>query len=725
MKYMVKKWWVLAIIAVAVAFLLEIVQINSWPRPVELAISEESKKKEVSIDPKEDIEFHHYELTETGIKPVDSDPQMLIELHDLELCSDISFYFSTPTPDVFQVRVLWPEEDHSFTESNSQIIQIPTGIQYWHMDIPEGEYHMLQLEINSVSGSVIPLASIGLSDGVTTEMTMQEPKIHPIRLAVVAILLFAVLFWLTWCKVWQGMGKAIHNGIRGIKAGKLKSVLYALVFPAAIGLSIFLFWVFCSVLGDKTMTMPRIVFSGLIGLFAACLFVFRKTLMTQPEYLFLILMVCLGFLFSYYVPHSGINGWDEDYHYTQALKTSYVDSLIMTPQDHATVARTVPYSFDLNGGIEELYTRQDNLYRSEAMERYPTAAEIKAWPELFNGIGLYIGRILGVRYYMIHFMGRFTGLLCYAFLGFFAMRKLKSGKMIVAAAFLIPTEVFIACSYNYDSYLTGFTAVGLCYYMAQWQDRNAKVTLKDTIIMIGTIAFGCLTKVVYIPLMLIILLLPKDKFKSRKLHTWYVLSILAVSAFVAISCLIPDMIKGTSISDGDIRGGDTVSVRGQLSFILKDPGKFVGIVWRYITNEWFYLGRVGELLTNMAYHGIMPNQFLYLAILVAVAFTDKNEYDRELAHHPWAHIWPILVSMATIVIVITVMYLEFTPIGTNRVNGAQFRYMVPMVLPIMLHIGSGLVENKMNRAWYNGLVLSALAFVGFSVVYHGFIIKYF
>ena len=91
---------------------------------------------------------------------------------------------------------------------------------------------------------------------------------------------------------------------------------------------------------------------------------------------------------------------------------------------------------------------------------------------------------------------------------------------------------------------------------------------------------------------------------------------------------------------------------GPLSFILKDPGKFVGIVWRYITNEWFYLGRVGELLTNIAYHGIMPNQFLYLAILVAVAFTDKNEYDRELAHHPWAHIWPILVSMATIVIVI-------------------------------------------------------------------------
>ena len=106
------------------------------------------------------------------------------------------------------------------------------------------------------------------------------------------------------------------------------------------------------------------------------------------------------------------------------------------------------------------------------------------------------------------------------------------------------------------------------------------------------------------------------------------------------------------------------------------------------------------------------------------AFTDKNEYDRELVHRPWAHIWPILVSFACVMLVMTSMYLAFTPVGGNRVNGAQFRYLIPLVLPVLMHIGSGKMENHMDRGWYNGLVFSAAAYVEFACVYNAFINKY-
>ena len=76
-------------------------------------------------------------------------------------------------------------------------------------------------------------------------------------------------------------------------------------------------------------------------------------------------------------------------------------------------------------------------------------------------------------------------------------------------------------------------------------------------------------------------------------------------------------------------------------------------------------------------------------------------------------------------LVITSMYLAYTPVGAGHVNGAQFRYIIPMILPVLLHIGSGLVDNNMNRAWYNGLVFSIIAFVGFASVYNGFICKYY
>ena len=74
---------------------------------------------------------------------------------------------------------------------------------------------------------------------------------------------------------------------------------------------------------------------------------------------------------------------------------------------------------------------------------------------------------------------------------------------------------------------------------------------------------------------------------------------------------------------------------------------------------------------------------------------------------------------------ISSMYLAFTPVGADHVAGAQFRYLIPMMLPVLFHLGSGLIENKMNRGWYNGLVFCIVAYVGFSCVYNGFICRYY
>ena len=85
----------------------------------------------------------------------------------------------------------------------------------------------------------------------------------------------------------------------------------------------------------------------------------------------------------------------------------------------------------------------------------------------------------------------------------------------------------------------------------------------------------------------------------------------------------------------------------------------------------------------------------------------------------------MIVSACLVVAVMASMYIAFTPVGASRVNGAQFRYLIPMVLPVLMHIGSGKVENRMHRGWYNALVLSAAAYAGFACVYNAFIIRYF
>ena len=713
-----KKWWVLLIIAVAAAFLLEIVQISTQPKvykPVETA---EMKLQETAVFPEAVTGTYGYEITEDGLETTAADPQLYLDTYDSGIISTVSFSFHRPTESDLRIQIFCPDANGDLSEQNSAISNCPAGTEYWTMEIPKTGYAFLRVDID---GTPIPLKAIGVGD-MQAPAQAQPVSMHARRIVIVAVLLFAVLLWATWCGVWGSIRKTAVNAVRGIREGKGKSILGAVLFPVIIGAAIFLFWIFCTVIGGKPMTSPRIVFAGLIGLFGACMLIFRKTLKDQPEYLFLVLVLCIGFLFCWYVPHTGLNGWDEDYHYTQALKTSYVDSLVKTPQDELTIARTIPASFDLSGGVDAVHERQDQLYHSGATE-IPAFPAVSAIPEIFNGIGLFTGRALGMPYHMIHFMGRFFGLITYAMLGFFAIRKLKSGKMIAAVSLMIPTGLFIASSYNYDCYLTGFTAMGSCYYIAQWQDRQAKLTLKDALIMIGTISFGCLTKPVYIPMLWILVLMPRDKFAERKQHVLFILGLAAATCAVMVSYVLPMFLRNAMT--GDVRGGSDVNIGGQISYILHNPLAFIDVMWRYAVNEYFELNRLGEFMTNMAYHGIMPNQYFYLALLTAVAFTDKNEYDRELVHHPWAHIWPMIVSAGLVVAVMASMYIAFTPVGASRVNGAQFRYLIPMVLPVLMHIGSGKVENRMHRGWYNALVLSAAAYAGFACVYNAFIIRYF
>ncbi len=713
-----KKKWLLVVAAILGALMLEIIQIYTQPRITFYSSTATLEEQEKTVALDQAIDFPGFGDVSDGTDREDTASRTCLSTEGFGTYRYVYFHFIEPLSKSGRFCVYYPGKE-GYTEADCIRSNGPEGVYFWSVEVPAGEYPSLYIDFDGDFGL---LNSIGVGN-VSPEATKKVSELHPVRIIIVAVLLFAVLFWMSWCGIWTRMKKTVSGGIQAIRADGRKSVFYVLVFSATIGFSIFLFWLFYTVLDGNAMTSPQIVFAGIAGVFAACLFVFRKTLKTQPEYLFLILMLCIGFLYSFYVPHTGLNSWDEDIHYHQALKTSYVDSVVLSEQDEATIRRDIPGSFDLNGGIQRIHDRQDILNRN-INEDTKTFAMIQTIPEVFNGIGLFIGRALGLRYYLIHFLGRFSGLFVYALLGFLAIRKLKSGKMIAVVVLMVPTEVFIASSFNYDCYLTGFTALGLCYYLFYWQDRNAKVSLKDAIIMIGSVSFGCISKPVYIPLIWILFLLPGNKFTGQKSNMRFKWSIVLGTGLVIFSYILPSLLEGIGLSDGDDRGGSLVSVRGQLAYILHNPLAYVRTIWDFLINNYFSPNAIGGL-TLLAYHGVMPNQYIYLVLLAVVAFTDKNEHDKELVHRPWAHIVPIGLSLAVTVIVVTSMYLAFTPVGADYVSGAQFRYLIPMFLPVLLHIGSGLVQNKMNRAWYNGLVLGVAALVGFSCVYNGFICKYF
>ena len=717
MRQIFRKWWIILPLAVVIAIALELIQVWTQPETNHYSPVPETQESDVALFPDYLTGVARYDYTESGLTVTGGDPQFYLYTEEAGEFSYLSFFYSRPTPSEQHIQVFYLAHE-AYCEEDSVKSTAPSGVEYWSVQIPAGSYPELRIDIDS---DYIPLQTI--SAGNTAPQVVPDGKqIQIRRILIVSAFLLTFFAWMIWMHAGARLKKTVRGAAETLKADKKGSALKAGVFLAVVGGTVLLFWLLFILLPGVQITGPKLVFAVFAGIFLACMMTFRKTLGEQPEYLFLVLVICLGFLLSYYVPHSGLNSLDEDVHYYEALDASYINDIHMTRQDERTIARTPEPNWDLSGGVQAVHDQQDELYHADCA-RVQGSFSSATFPEFFNGIGLFLGRALGLRYYMIHFMGRFIGLLTYALAGFFAIRKLKSGKMIAAAVLLIPTSVFLASSYNYDCYLTGFTALGLCYYFALWQDREAKVTLKDAVIMIVSTSFGCMTKPVYLPLLWILILIPRAKFADRRHHTRFVWALIGASFFLVFIYALP-ILKNTGAMN-DMRGGAEVSAVGQMRYILSNPLKYINTMWRYMVDEYFNLGRVGEILTYYAYHGVQPNQYLYLILLLAAAFTDKNEHDRELVGRPWAHIWPVLVSLALIVLVMTSMYLAFTPVGAERVAGAQFRYLIPMILPTLMVCGSGLVQNRMNRRWYNGLVIGAAALINFACVYNGIISKYF
>ena len=86
---------------------------------------------------------------------------------------------------------------------------------------------------------------------------------------------------------------------------------------------------------------------------------------------------------------------------------------------------------------------------------------------------------------------------------------------------------------------------------------------------------------------------------------------------------------------------------------------------------------------------------------------------------------PVVLAAGVTVAVICSMYISFTPVGAHYINGVQFRYMIPLLLPVLTAVTTGKVQNRVNRGLYNGIILVIAAFVDFAMVYSGFIVRYY
>lgn len=452
-----------------------------------------------------------------------------------------------------------------------------------------------------------------------------------------------------------------------------------------------------------------------LGFFATCLFmaasvfVFRKQLGDKPENLFLVMLLCCTCLTSISFSTNRVS-WDCSTHFEFMLEFATPD--MQNELTQAEVNSLVPDP-TTRSNIAELNEYNQSLDALDSIDT-PQVATPKA--SLFNrvaslpGSALYLLlTVLGLPFTFKFVATRLIYAVIYALVCFAGMKKLRSGKMLYAVIAMLPTAVFLAANYSYDYWINAFVLYAGATLVGEFQHQEQTISWKSVVLMLGAFVLAFAPKAVYFPLLLLCLLLPKQKFASKKNLYIYRLLVFASIAVLVVSFCAPMLLGG--LGAGDTRGGGAVNASAQVAYIMSSPMHFMSTLFTFSLG-YLSLGGTRGFMAFWAYIGY-PSfiiWFIIIGLFVVTTITDKDKDDVALC--TWKNrIIALIVSLITIGIVEAALYVEFTAVGAPTIEGCQPRYLIPLLFLFLVFLSTpkfGIPRKRFGITRYNAVILSLL-----------------
>lgn len=438
----------------------------------------------------------------------------------------------------------------------------------------------------------------------------------------------------------------------------------------------------------------------------------RKKIGTQPEKALFFIILTLGICVILVQPFSH-NSWDIDSHYPWALQNSFYRTAYYTAADWGIKTNEL---FVTAANLQENNIRIETLNAVDqyAVQIMPVTSSI---PHKLSGIFIAVARLFGVSFFGKYLIGEFAILLVYATVCYFAVKRIKSGKMILSVIALFPTNIFLATNYSYDYWVTSFCLLGTSYFISELQEPDKPISVKDTVIMGLAFALGALPKLVYIIIMCMTLFMRKNWNSSKQKRNYY---LVIITIFVVVFAFF--MLRSLSAigSAGDSRGGD-VNPSAQLSGIISNPLGYANILFKFLF-KYLSIGGMKEYISHFAYLGIGKYWMIVVFLLAFVSLTDGNKnlsfkiplYMRGLA---------VLMLVGMAALIATALYIDFTPLNNPTIAGCQPRYIIPLVAPVLLIVTGKRFDIIKNKSLYNSATLTVSSIVLLLEIYSVIVIR--
>lgn len=430
-----------------------------------------------------------------------------------------------------------------------------------------------------------------------------------------------------------------------------------------------------------------------VCVFLSYIWIIKKQTAISKIYLLSIIVLGIAYMMIF-LPHTVP---DEPYHYFKAYELSNYftfnfgqadsDFLMMRQSDidwyqtTASTSQSAEHFYKIQQSFSFFST--DNIMVN-FKDRTAGGSTNAPFGYIFSALGIAVARIFNFSPIITYYFGRFFNLLSYAFMTWWAVKRMPYGKIAAFAISVLPMSLHLTASYSYDSQIVAFVMlfVAQILYMTEKDD---KISYKD--IILCTI-FGMLvapSKLVYLPLVLLVFIIPKEKFSlSSKKVFWIKAAML--SAIILFMLLIQLKTFVNSVSDSSISWSEEDAY--SIPWLLGNPIDAVKIyVDTFLVKGDFYLkSMVGY---SLGWFQVAVPFYCYFPFFIFLVYSFIARDGESLKIGFESKFWATLLVFGSILLILTSMLLSWTPMSYTAIEGVQGRYFIPLLIVLCL-----IVRNK-------------------------------
>lgn len=295
-------------------------------------------------------------------------------------------------------------------------------------------------------------------------------------------------------------------------------------------------------------------------------------------------------------------------------------------------------------------------------------------PYIGQAAGIAVGRLFELSPLWLFYLARLGNLALALWLIFWAIKLMPFFKWVLLAVAFSPTTMFQMATLSADSLTNSFAFVLLALLLrAAFDPSLSRISWGDMALLCLVGAALALCKQGYVLLLLLFLLIPRARLGGTLRYA------LAFAGFAA-ACVVPIGVWALivqHISWVHRAGPDgQVSSAGQVQFILANPLGYLDIVlatlgtYRPIHLTMLF-GRLGRWTRHdLALIGV------HMGVLLGLTLLDGH---RAIVVTWWHKALCLGTIVASALIIYTLGYIGWNPVGHPTITGIQFRYFIPFV----------------------------------------------